>query len=67
MAGSLTARAEAAERQVAAMREALEKIREWSSKSLDLVTCASGQWDLNVYQESIRALAALQTSPEPLK
>ncbi len=40
-------------------REAIEKMRDWSSKSLDLVTCAKGPWDQNVYQESIRALAQL--------
>lgn len=45
------ARAEAAR-----LREALEKCRDWSSKSLDLVTC-TGPWDLEVYQHCLRILS----------
>jgi hypothetical protein len=40
-------------------KQALEKIRDMASKSTDLLTCAKAPWDLAVYQESRRALAAL--------
>lgn len=52
---------------VSGLVDALVKIRDWSSNSLDLVTCAGGQWDLQVYQESIRALNTFeaQSKAEP--
>ncbi len=45
------------------LREALNKIQDWASGSIDLVTCANGPWDLNVYQEARAALALPATPP----
>lgn len=43
----------------ALLLKALNKIQDWASRSLDLVTCAEGPWDLNVYQEAKAALARI--------